>query len=130
MNILNILNITQISGRCCLGGPFVSWGLHKDFGRLNPFISRNRIHRDLILAMILFEGCFPVGHLNPGFGHFKHYAEYTKLLGPLMKLWMMAFERYPRPHPHTHTHPRLTLTLTPTLTPTLTLTHTHTPQVQ
>ena len=54
----------------------------------------DRIHRDLILAMILFEGCFPVGHLNPGFGHFKHYAEYTKLLGPLMKLWMMAFERY------------------------------------
>lgn len=53
----------------------------------------DRIHRDLILAMLLFEGCFPVGHLNPGFGHFKHYAEYTKLLGPLLKLWMMAFER-------------------------------------
>lgn len=53
----------------------------------------DRIHRDLILAMILLEGCFPVGHVNPGFGHFKHYAEYTKLLGPLIKLWMMVFER-------------------------------------
>ena len=51
------------------------------------------IHRDLILAMILIEGCFPVGHLNPGFGHFKHDAEYTKILGPYLKLWMMTFER-------------------------------------
>ena len=54
----------------------------------------DRIHRDLILALILFEGCLPVGDLNPGAGHFKHYAELTKLLGPLIILWMMCFERY------------------------------------
>jgi len=53
----------------------------------------DRIHRDLILGMILFEGSFPVSHLNPGFGHFKHYAEQTKMLGPLLKMWMMSFER-------------------------------------
>lgn len=53
----------------------------------------DRIHTDLILGLLLLEGCFPVGHLNPAMGHFKHYAEYTKLLGPLIKLWMMAFER-------------------------------------
>ena len=72
------------------------------------------IHLDLILGIVLIEGSFPSGHLNPALGHFVHYAEYTKFLGPLIKYWMMAFERYIR-FALAHTQ-------------TFALTHTHTLQ--
>ena len=52
------------------------------------------IHRDLVIALVLIEGCFPVGHLIPSTHHFVHYAEYTKSHGILRQFWMMAFERY------------------------------------
>lgn len=62
--------------------------------RAVPVEKLKEIHRDLILGLILLEGSFPVGQLNPALGHFKHYAELTKLMGPLIKYWMMVFERF------------------------------------
>ena len=52
------------------------------------------IHRDLVIALVLIEGCFPVGHLIPSTHHVVHYVEYTKTHGILRSFWMMAFERY------------------------------------
>ena len=51
------------------------------------------IHGDLIIALVLIEGSFPVGHLIPSMHHFVHYAQYTKTHGILRSYWMMAFER-------------------------------------
>ena len=51
------------------------------------------IHQDLIIALVLLEGCSPIGHLIPSTHHFVHYAEYTKTHGILRSYWMMAFER-------------------------------------
>ena len=52
-----------------------------------------KMHRDLVLGLVLFEGCLPAMHLNPGMHHFVHYAEYVRTHGPLRIFWMMAFER-------------------------------------
>ena len=62
------------------------------------------IHRDLVIALVLLEGCFPIGHLIPSTHHFVHYAEYTKTHGILRSYWMMAFERSVRTHSVTVTH--------------------------
>ena len=51
------------------------------------------IQRDLVISLVLLEGCFPIGHLIPSTHHFVHYAEYTKTHGILRSYWMMAFER-------------------------------------
>ena len=53
-----------------------------------------KIQADIICGLVLLEGSFPVGHLNPALHHFVHYAMYTKTHGPLKVYWMMAFERY------------------------------------
>ena len=52
------------------------------------------IGRDLIRALVLLEGCLPVGYLKPSMHHFAHYAWYTKSHGILRWYWMMVFERY------------------------------------
>ena len=52
------------------------------------------IHRDLVKALCLLEGCVPIDFLKPFFHHFEHYAEFTTTHGILVLLWMMAFERY------------------------------------
>ena len=64
------------------------------------------IHRDLVIALVLLEGCFPIGHLIPSTHHFVHYAEYTKTHGILRSYWMMAFER------SVHTLPHMCITFT------------------
>ena len=62
-----------------------SRALHKD--------EIDSIHRDIVVALVLIEGCFPIGHLIPSTHHFVHYAEYAKTHGILRSYWMMAFER-------------------------------------
>ena len=52
-----------------------------------------KMHADLVLGLVLLEGCLPTSHLNPGMHHFVHYAEYVRTHGPLRIFWMMAFER-------------------------------------
>ena len=52
------------------------------------------IHSALIFGLVLFEGCLPPSHLNPGMHHFCHYAEFTLTHGCLRRYWMMGFERY------------------------------------
>lgn len=52
------------------------------------------MHGNLVIALVLLEGCLPIGHLIPSTHHFVHYAEYTKTHGILRSYWMMAFERY------------------------------------
>jgi hypothetical protein len=51
------------------------------------------IVEDLIVALVLLEGCVPIGHLIPSMHHFVHYGEYAKTHGILRIYWMMAFER-------------------------------------
>ena len=52
------------------------------------------IKRDLILALVLMEGCLPVAQLNPALHHFVHYLEYSMTHGLLILYWMMGFERH------------------------------------
>ena len=54
----------------------------------------DEIGKDLIRALVLLEGCVPVGNLIPSTHHLVHYGEYTKTHGILRIYWMMAFERY------------------------------------
>ena len=49
--------------------------------------------RDMLKALVLFEGCLPISHLNPAMHHFVHYGQYTKSHGCLRSYWMMSFER-------------------------------------
>lgn len=51
------------------------------------------IQRDLVLALVLLEGCLPLTQLNPALHHFEHYVEYVRTHGLLILLWMMGFER-------------------------------------
>lgn len=51
------------------------------------------IVEDLIVALVLLEGCVPIGHLIPSMHHFVHYGEHAKTHGILRIYWMMAFER-------------------------------------
>ena len=51
------------------------------------------LHKDMICALVLIEGCVPVAHLIPTWHHFVHYVEFTETHGVLRWLWMMAFER-------------------------------------
>ena len=51
------------------------------------------IHRDLIISLVLLEGCLPIGHLIPSTHHVVHYAQYAKTHGILRAYWMFAFER-------------------------------------
>ena len=53
----------------------------------------DEIHRDLVCALSLLEGCLPVSYLIPSMHHIVHYAEYAKTHGILRSYWMMAFER-------------------------------------
>lgn len=51
------------------------------------------IHRDIVCALSLLEGCLPLGYLIPSMHHMVHYAEYAKTHGILRGFWMMSFER-------------------------------------
>ena len=51
------------------------------------------ISDDLIRALVLLEGCVPIGHLIPVLHHVVHYGQYAKSHGMLRIYWMMAFER-------------------------------------
>jgi len=51
------------------------------------------IHDDLVRALVLLEGCFPVDHLNPAMHHLVHYAKQTAYFGILTWHSMFAFER-------------------------------------
>ena len=82
-----------------LDGQAYSYERAKSLGILPGSRAINReeldsIHRDLVISLVLIEGCFPVGHLIPSTHHVVHYAEYTKTHGILRSYWMMAFERY------------------------------------
>ena len=81
-----------------LDGQVFSYERAKEKGILPGSRAINReeldsIHRDLVISLVLLEGCFPVGHLIPSTHHFVHYAEYAKTHGILRSYWMMAFER-------------------------------------
>ena len=52
------------------------------------------LHKDMICALVMLEGSFPIGHLIPTWHHFVHYVEFTVTHGVLRWLWMMAFERF------------------------------------
>lgn len=49
--------------------------------------------RQLIKGLVLLEGSFPVGHLNPILHHFAHYAAQTARNGSLNWLSLFCFER-------------------------------------
>ena len=51
------------------------------------------IRKQLIRGLVLLEGSFPVGHLNPALHHVVHYPGQTGYLGLLELLAMWAFER-------------------------------------
>ena len=51
------------------------------------------IGKDLVLALVLLEGCTPITNLIPSMHHMVHYGEYAKTHGILRFYWMMAFER-------------------------------------
>ena len=79
------------------------------------------IHRDLVKALALFEGCGPIDHLKPFFHHYEHYAEFTATHGILILLWMMAFERYNKylkEHVRNNRFPEINLTHTTSQTDT------------
>ena len=48
---------------------------------------------DLIRALVLLEGCVPIGHLIPVMHHVMNYGQYAKSHGMLRIYWTMAFER-------------------------------------
>ena len=52
------------------------------------------INRDLNLGLVMINGSMPVGHLNPGMGHFKHYPRISIKVAIPSITWMMGFERY------------------------------------
>jgi len=54
----------------------------------------DEIGRDLTRALVLLEGCVPIGYLIPSIHHLSHYVMYAKTHGILRWFWMMAFERY------------------------------------
>ena len=72
-------------------------------GRVLVRGSLKHLHQDMVKALVLIEGCVPIGWLIPSWHHFVHYSEYTLSHGILRWWWMMAFERYT---PYTHTHTR------------------------
>ena len=51
------------------------------------------MQRAVICGLVLFNGCLPQSHLNPGLKHFVHYGTATKTHSILRILWMTAFER-------------------------------------
>ena len=53
----------------------------------------DEIQRDLVLSLVLLEGCLPLSELNPALHHFEHYVEYARTHGLLVLYWMMGFER-------------------------------------
>ena len=52
------------------------------------------IGKDLVRALVLFEGCVPITYLIPSTHHLVHYAAYMKTHDILRVFWMMSFERF------------------------------------
>ena len=55
-----------------------------------------RVHRDLILGLVMLEGSLPANHLNPLLHRVVHYAPITASHGRLGWFSMWSFERYNR----------------------------------
>lgn len=51
------------------------------------------LRQELIRGLVLLEGSFPVGHLNPAMHHLVHYGFQTLRVGLLRWFAMYAFER-------------------------------------
>lgn len=86
------------------------WVLRRLMGQVHSFMEAKRLNilpgsrtlrpsdfdaikRDLILALVLLNGCLPITQLNPALHHFEHYVEYAITHGLLILYWMMGFER-------------------------------------
>ena len=54
----------------------------------------DRVNLDLVLGIVMLEGCFPISILNTTLHHLLHYPEHTKLNGCLRWFWMFVFERF------------------------------------
>ena len=52
------------------------------------------VMKDLILGVVMLEGCFPITILNTTLHHILHFAEQTGMFGVLRWFWMFVFERY------------------------------------
>ena len=52
------------------------------------------INEDLILGIVMLEGCVPLEILNTTLHHVLHFGEQSALNGCLRWFWMFVFERY------------------------------------